>query len=103
MTTPPLARVRSLRRLAAAARALLGALAVHVLALAFAPVARAAEGGFKPYRPESAETVSAPVLVVLAYSAIFVVLVVFVISLFARQRRAEREIAELEGRLKRSE
>jgi CcmD family protein len=63
-------------------------------------LARAAEdGGYQPYSPSGAEEVSAPLHVVIAYSAIWVVLVGFVLSVFRRQRRVELEIERLRREL----
>jgi CcmD family protein len=96
--TPPRLK-RERRRPARRLRALLAG-AATLLAPA---LVRAGSVSYKPYRPETAETVSAPLLVVVAYSAIFVVLLFYVVLLFARQRRAEREIEELERKQRRSE
>ncbi len=79
----------------------LGALAaLALLLLAELPRAWAAPSAdWKPYVPERADEVSAPLFVVLAYSAIWVALLLFVLSVWRRQRRLEAEVADLRQRL----
>ena len=81
------------------ARPLSPTLFLWALLVLWPAVAAATEGGYQPYRPESVETVSAPLLVVIAYSAILAVLLGFVALLFSRQRRMAREIEEIERKL----
>ena len=73
---------------------LLRTCAVLVIALA-ARAAAAAPADYQPYVPPAASEVSAPLYVVIAYSAIWLVLLLFVISVWRRQRRVEEEIAGL--------
>ena len=54
-----------------------------------------ARDGFQPWRPPEKEQVSAPLFVVLAYSAIWLAVLAFVISVWVRQRRVEQELAQL--------
>ncbi len=59
------------------------------------PAKKAPAGDYKPWTPPKKEQVSAPLFVVLAYSAIWLTMLAFVLSVWARQRRVERELAEL--------
>lgn len=54
-----------------------------------------AKGGFQPWSPPEKEQVSAPLFVVLAYSAIWLAVLAFVLSVWLRQRRLEQELAQL--------
>jgi CcmD family protein len=54
---------------------------------------------WKPYVAEHSDEVSAPLFVVLAYSAIWIVLLLFVLSVWRRQRELEAEIADLRQQL----
>jgi CcmD family protein len=65
-----------------------------VIALA-ARAAAASPADYQPYVPPAAAEVSAPLYVVIAYSAIWLVLLLFVASVWRRQRRVEEEIAGL--------
>jgi CcmD family protein len=53
---------------------------------------------YQPYQP-STETVSAPLFVVLAYSAIWLAILVFVLSVFLRQRRVSTELDQVRRQL----
>ncbi len=81
-------------------------LVVRLLALALllpAGIASAAEGDYQPYQPgASGEAVSAPLFVVIAYSAIWLVLVGFVVMVWRRQREVQRELERLAHELARS-
>ena len=60
-----------------------------------APAVKApAAAGFKPWTPKK-EQVSAPLFVVLAYSAIWLAVLAFVVSIWRRQRRVEQELQTL--------
>jgi CcmD family protein len=60
----------------------------------------APSGDYQPYQPPAAaESVSAPLYVVLAYSAIWLVLLLFVASVWRRQRRVEVEIEQMRHQL----
>ena len=59
------------------------------------PAKKAPAGGYKPWTPPNKEQVSAPLFVVLAYSAIWLAVLAFVFSVWTRQRRVERELAQL--------
>jgi CcmD family protein len=60
----------------------------------------APSGDYQPYQPPaSTESVSAPLYVVLAYSAIWLVLLLFVASVWRRQRRVELEIEQMRHQL----
>ena len=64
-------------------------------AAAKAPAVKApAAAGFKPWTPKK-EQVSAPLFVVLAYSAIWLAVLAFVVSIWRRQRRVEQELQTL--------
>jgi len=52
---------------------------------------------YQPY--QGAEQVSAPLLVVIAYSAIWLVLLGFVASVWRRQRQVQADLAQLERQL----
>ena len=57
-------------------------------------------GGYQPYVPAAgAHEVSAPLFVVLAYSAIWLVLLSFIISVWRRQRKVEAELESLRQQL----
>lgn len=58
-----------------------------------------AADGFKPWKPPATEQVSAPLFVVIAYSAIWLVVLVFVVSVWTRQRRVEQELQRLRAQL----
>jgi len=60
--------------------------------------AQAAGKGYEPYAP-AAEQVSAPLFVILAYSAIWLVLLLFVLSVWVRQRRVTSELAQIRRQL----
>jgi len=65
-------------------------------------VSPAAAQDFQPYTGSSTDAaaqVSAPLFVVLAYSAIWLVLLFFVASIWRRQRRVEAELARVSERL----
>jgi len=62
-----------------------------------------AKGGFQPWKPPAKEQVSAPLFVVLAYSAIWLAVLAFVVSVWVRQRRVEQELAQLIREEKKSE
>ena len=65
----------------------------------FPRLAHAAGGDdYQPYQP-SAETISAPLFVVVAYSAIWLVILLFVLSVFLRQRRVSAELAQMRRQL----
>ena len=57
-----------------------------------ARAAAASPADYQPYVPPAAAEVSAPLYVVIAYSAIWLVLILFVASVWRRQRRVEEEI-----------
>ena len=66
------------------------------------PVAWADPGDYQPYSAAaSGGQVSAPLFVVLAYSAIWLVLLGFVATVWLRQRRLEAELPELRRTLER--
>lgn len=74
---------------------------LSVIATLWGQLAWAApEADYQPYQaPASAEGVSAPLYVVLAYSAIWLVLLLFVASVWRRQRRVEAEIEQMRHQL----
>ncbi len=77
-------------------------LAAALFALLAPAVALAQKAGeaYQPYAAGSQPAkVSAPLFVVLAYSAIWLVLLLFVASIWSRQRRVQREVARLQRRL----
>jgi CcmD family protein len=56
--------------------------------------------GYQPYVATSAtDPISAPLFVVLAYSAIWLVLLLFVLSVWRRQQRVEAEMEQLKKKL----
>lgn len=60
----------------------------------------ATEGDYRPYTSAStAEQVSAPLFVVIAYSAIWLLVLLFVMSVWLRQRRVEAELAQVRQQL----
>lgn len=65
--------------------------------------AAAAAGDYEPYTPPAQGQVSAPLFVLLAYSAIWVLLLLFVLSVWQRQRRVEDEVARLRRQLERDD
>ena len=82
------------------ARAVGGLLALALVLLTDLTLGWAAPSAdWKPYVPERADEVSAPLFVVLAYSVIWVALLLFVLSVWRRQRKLEVEIADLRARL----
>jgi CcmD family protein len=74
---------------------------LSVVATLWGRLASAAPSGdYQPYQPSaSAEGVSAPLYVVLAYSAIWLVLLLFVASVWRRQRQVELEIERMRHQL----
>lgn len=59
------------------------------------------QGDYQPYKPPaSAEQVSAPLFVVLAYSLIWIVLLGFVVSVWRRQDRVMVELEQLERQIR---
>jgi CcmD family protein len=81
-------------------RSLLASLVLLGWPLVAHPARAAAGGDYQPYSPgDAAEQVSAPLFVVLAYSAIWIVLLLFVVSLWRRQRRVETEMEQLRQQL----
>lgn len=71
----------------------LAALLLHVRAWA-------TEAGYQPYQPGSEHAaVSAPLFVVIAYSAIWLVVTGFVVMVWRKQREVERELERLSREL----
>lgn len=71
-----------------------------LLSMASRWAAAAPDGDFRPYTPaESTEPISAPLFVVIAYSAIWLLVLLFVVSVWLRQRRVEAELAQVRQRL----
>jgi CcmD family protein len=58
-----------------------------------------AAGDYQPYVPGSAEQVSAPLFVVLAYSVIWIVVLLYVLSVWLRQRRVAAELTQVRREL----
>lgn len=79
----------------------LAALFCSCVALLVAALARADDSqGYQPYvATSSADQVSAPLFVVLAYSAIWLVLLLFVLSVWRRQQRVAAEMEQLKKKL----
>jgi CcmD family protein len=73
-----------------------------VTALLLSASAWAADPEYQPYTPETGEAVSAPLFVVIAYSAIWLVLVGFVVAVWRRQREVQRELELLKTELARA-
>ncbi len=63
-------------------------------------LAQAGTGDYQPYVPAAgAHEISAPLFVVLAYSAIWLVLLSFIISVWRRQRKVETDLDRLRRQL----
>ena len=81
----------------------IGALAAIAILLLAALPGRAAEGDYQPYQPGAGSAaVSAPLFVVIAYSAIWLVVIGFVVMVWRRQRDVQRELERLAKELARS-
>jgi CcmD family protein len=78
----------------------LAACLVALAALLLHAPAWAAEGDYQPYQPGSEQAaVSAPLFVVIAYSAIWLVVTGFLVMVWRKQREVERELERLSREL----
>lgn len=75
-------------------------LSLFFFAALWLPGALASADEYKDFDPSKATpTVSAPLFVVITYSAIWIVALLFVVLLWRRQRRVQEELEDVQRRL----